>query len=183
MEPVTPASCGRVLTGKLAAGAICRSSLECTGSMFCRGAGPLDPGRCSEALGDGERCHIAVDALGAFVFLTDHIEKAKPECKGACMVTVCAPRRGAGKACHTTQECEDKLYCLKGTCAAVTPGKDGEPCAGVDCAEGHRCNQHTCVKMKAAGEPCTNAFDCTVGGCVKPKGAKTGKCGMKCSML
>lgn len=47
------------------------------------------------------------------------------------------------------------------------------------CEQGYECILGKCGKRKAAGEACTQDFEC-VAGCVKAAGAKAGKCGMRC---
>ena len=43
-----PAACDGILSGSLALGATCRSSLECSAGLQCFGVGPMDPGRCTK---------------------------------------------------------------------------------------------------------------------------------------
>jgi hydrogenase/urease accessory protein HupE len=83
--------CKALVTGLRAAGATCRSSLECGVGLSCRGSGPLDAGVCAAPQADGARCGTATDALGAFVPLE---EASHRECEGRCVQGRCrsAPR-------------------------------------------------------------------------------------------
>ena len=181
-----PAACRQVLRGTLAAGARCRSSLECSGDLFCHGAGPTAAGVCGPALSDGERCGLAVDALAAYTRL-EALTQPHPqysqhhECRGFCNLRhVCEPRREVGSECVMSTQCAGEARCGKGLCLAGRIAQAGQACSGGDCGPGLRCYQHSCQVPKPSGSACTTDFDC-LGGCesASPGGPK--RCVAKCS--
>ena len=147
-----PDACRDLVVGKLAAGAKCRSSLECPRGTHCAGAGPTDPGVCAPPSGVGSGCGRAVDALAALALQGD-VEPQHPECDGACIRGKCRAFVPAGGACASSIECGAGAACVDGKCGAAPPA----------------------VAAAAAGGACTTDFDCAAGGCVG------GKCGMKCT--
>jgi hypothetical protein len=174
--PALPAACAGVVGGTLGQGARCRSSLECTGSLRCRGAGPTEAGRCSAALPDGELCGLAVDTLAAYV-RNDAVERAHPECSGYCERHRCQSGVAVGGSCDLTSQCVAGAHCREGRCAAGAWAAVGEACTGADCAPGSRCFAHRCVVPRAEGQ-CQSDFECR-GGCV---GAGDKVCGMRCDV-
>jgi hypothetical protein len=81
------ASCSSMLIGQRALGDSCRSSLECSSGLHCKGASPVEAGVCAAPSPTGARCGLATDALGAYLPSreTDH-----PECMGRCIQRRCA---------------------------------------------------------------------------------------------
>ena len=69
--PGPPPECQGLVKGLLPEGARCRSSLECGGSLRCRGVGPTTAGKCGGARAVGEICGGTTDALATFVRQTD----------------------------------------------------------------------------------------------------------------
>src|SRR5580704_2497951 len=61
--PEPPAECEGIVRGTLAAGARCRSSLECLDGLRCHGAGPTSAGQCGPPRDDGATCGGSVDTL------------------------------------------------------------------------------------------------------------------------
>jgi hypothetical protein len=84
------ASCSALLLGQRAAGAMCRSSLECGSGLHCKGASPLQTGICAAPAADGARCGLATDALAAYV---PHRATEHAECEGACVRNSCEAAR------------------------------------------------------------------------------------------
>src|SRR5262249_23703548 len=80
--PPVPEACRGAVRGRLGEGARCRSSLECRGALHCDGAGPTQLGACAAARESGA-CGLSVDPLAGFV-KQDDVERAHPECAGAC---------------------------------------------------------------------------------------------------
>lgn len=180
-----PGACRQALRGVLAAGARCRSSLECSGGLFCHGAGPTSPGTCEVALPDGERCALSVDALAAFTRL-ESVTQPHPqhtlhrECAGFCNLRhVCEPLRPRGGECVMSSQCGADERCGNGRCIPGRVGQVGQACSGGDCAAGLRCHGHICQTPKGQGGLCSSDFDC-LGGC---EGSAEGPkhCAPKCS--
>jgi hypothetical protein len=75
------AACTELWQGRLKAGAVCRSSLECQTGLHCHGLGPTEPGVCGLPRPTGATCGTAIDALAAYLpwKQDDH-----PECTGRC---------------------------------------------------------------------------------------------------
>lgn len=180
-----PGACRQVLRGVLAAGARCRSSLECSGGLFCHGAGPTSMGSCGPALSNGERCALSVDALAAFTRLESTTQPHPQhtlhrECAGFCNLRhVCESLRPSDGDCVMSSQCGADERCGNGRCIPGRVGQVGQPCSGGDCAAGLRCHGHVCQTPKRSGEVCASDFDCQ-GGC--DSGAEGQKrCAPKCS--
>lgn len=180
--PAPPAACRGVVKGALAAGATCRSSLECQGSLRCLGAGPTTTGRCGSAKADGDVCGGTVDALATFTRDGD-LDKQHPECAHTCIRHKCATPAAEGSACRTTGDCQEGLSCLAKKCTqAPVPSSDGAPCPGGACTDGLSCIRGKCTARKSAGEACTDDFECR-GGCLKSGGPRDrGTCGPRCDV-
>lgn len=184
--PELPAECRGVLHGTLAAGARCRSSLECQEGLFCHGAGPTASGVCGVPRVDGERCGLAVDALAAYLRMSMLTEPhpqfaAHRECAGVCNLRhVCESLHARGESCVMSVQCGADDRCGRGQCIAGRVAGPGQACSGGDCAAGLRCFGHVCQAPKPAGASCGSDFECQ-GGCEKPAGAERGVCAMTCS--
>jgi hydrogenase/urease accessory protein HupE len=74
--------CSGLWNGQLAAGASCRSSLECGSGLHCHGLSPLDPGVCGEPKPEGASCGQGADPLAAYV--PNRGDDTHPECSGLC---------------------------------------------------------------------------------------------------
>jgi hypothetical protein len=162
----------------LAAGARCRSSLECQEALRCRGAGPTAAGVCGEAKAVGAACSLAVDTLAAYT-RADEIDVEHPECVGFCERHRCIPQLALGAACTTSAQCGKANHCAREVCTAAPFGKLGEACTSGGCERGARCVRATCVTPGATGAACESDFDCR-GGCVKGDGGVT-RCGPRCA--
>lgn len=191
--PGPPKECQGIVKGLLAEGARCRSSLECSGSLRCRGVGPTTAGKCAPPRAVGELCGGSTDTLATFVRQND-LDKQHPECAtGHCIKHRCAEAVAANEPCTVTADCAEGLQCLptggakKGgppaqkCTAAPLPAKEGEACPGGVCAGDLQCTLGKCTRPKPAGEECTTDFECR-GGCVKSGGAAKGKCGPRCDI-
>jgi hypothetical protein len=181
--PPLPKACAGLVTGTLAAGKRCRSSLECAGKLRCKGVGPTTMGTCAEAAPTGEACGGTVDALATYV-RDSELEQRHPSCTGYCARFKCGDLGGKDAECTQSRDCQAGLQCLGKKCTARAPAKVGEACPGGVCEEGLACVLGKCTARKAAGQACTHDFEC-LGGCVKAVGAKPstpGKCGMRCEI-
>jgi hypothetical protein len=85
-----PAECDGVVHGALAAGASCRSSLECPDGSRCQGLSTIDTGTCAAPKAAGLPCNLADDMLATFA-RQDHYDRAHPECAGTCVGRMCRP--------------------------------------------------------------------------------------------
>ena len=177
--PRTPASCGAILRGQLAAGASCRSSLECRDGLFCRGEGPTTPGVCAPPGGPGSTCAGAPDALVTYTRQTD-ADARHPECAGFCFKGRCVGAVPPGGECSSDRRCATGSHCASGRCVGGPRPRLGEPCEGTTCAGALACIAGRCAPPKKAGERCTEPFECEAT-CLSRTAETPGTCGMKCS--
>jgi hypothetical protein len=180
MPPLLPDACTTIVHGKLASGAVCRSSLECEGNMRCRGVGPTTLGRCAPPGPAGASCGGTVDTLATYTREDLKLNTAHPECEDFCNRRVCAQVPPDGTPCVLPVQCGPKHACVAGKCASIPPGKLGESCKTVPCDEDLVCIAGKCSARRNNGESCENDFQCKAG-CLKADGGKTGTCGMKCN--
>lgn len=191
--PTLPAVCQTALHGTRKEGQACRSSLECTSSLRCRGAGPTQVGVCAPPLERGARCGLAVDTLASYT-RQDQVDLTHPECAGFCdRLHQCAGPLPQGAPCLFSAMCGPEARCGKGRCVRGDLGTLGASCSGGDCAAGLRCNGGVCIQPGAQGARCTSDFECR-GGCklaADPKtgakpgaqtGPKTGTCAPRCDL-
>ena len=96
-----PAECTAAVSGKLAAGERCSSSLECAGDMHCAGQGATSPGTCKPPQLLGAGCGAAVDSLATYLAVRG-LEATKPDCADFCSLPShrCEPVPVAGTACQ-----------------------------------------------------------------------------------
>jgi hypothetical protein len=173
-----PEPCRGLIQGKIAQGKPCRSMLECARGTFCAGLGPTQPGVCRAPLADGLPCGGSADTLAAFS--AQDPEADHPSCTGICYLKRCAARTKEGESCVSSKQCASGLVCMGGHCTKGSLPIAGKACDG-ECAEGARCKSGTCIALAGTNESCEVLFDCKAGGCVKPAGVATGKCGMQCT--
>lgn len=175
-----PAACQRVLAGKRAAGAACRSNLECEGSLQCNNAGPTQAGTCAGPRPLGAPCAGGSDVLATYTRQVE-VDRAHPECDGYCGSHRCQAITPVDGACKVNLECGPGRACASGKC--VEAPKDlavGAACPGLGCAEGLRCVAGACLKPASAGAACGNDFECE-GVCVKKNILdNAGVCGTIC---
>ncbi len=176
--PPIPDTCLGLIHGTLATGARCRSSLECSEGLYCRGVGPTDTGVCSPPGAAGELCSLAVDPLATYT-RQDTLDEAHPECQGYCGRRLCADPVAIGGACTTEAQCARGLHCAAGKCAEGELASLGQPCVNGSCEERARCIQGVCTPSKPAGAACEFDGEC-LGGCIKPDGGRAGTCGPRC---
>ena len=179
--PAMPTACLGLLHGTLAAGARCRSSLECSEGLNCHGVGPTDTGVCGAPSGAGQLCALSVDALATYT-RQDTLEEAHPECQGHCAKRQCADPVALGGACVFEAQCAPGLHCAAGKCAEGELAGLGQPCVNGGCGEGARCIQGTCAAPKTAGAACEFDGEC-LGGCLRADGGHGGSCGPRCDAL
>lgn len=175
-----PAECDGLVSGRLAAGDKCRSSLECADGLRCHGAGPTSVGRCGKPR-EGGVCNTGVDVLATYA-RQDGFDKAHPECEGVCSQHRCQPLLAAGAACTASAACGAGSRCVSGHCAARAPKAEGEKCSDtLDCGTGLHCEAGACKAKGGEGESCQRDLDCR-GVCLKSAGQAKGVCGHRCSV-
>jgi hypothetical protein len=160
--PTAPAECAGAVTGKVAAGGRCTSSLECGGDLHCAGQGATTPGTCKPPQPLGAACGNSVDTLATYLSVRG-IERQKPACAEHCALTShrCEPEPPSGAACHASINCAANQRCVNGRCE------------GDDLAQAER--------RAEPGGPCATDRDCESGGCVVgANGARS--CAMKCAL-
>jgi hypothetical protein len=179
LTPSAPEGCRNSIQGQLQIGARCRSSLECSDGLFCKGSGPTTSGVCAEPEAMGMTCAGTVDTLATYTKQVDY-DLAHPQCAGYCQRGRCVAFMTLGGACSSSKQCAPGQHCVSGRCVDETPPKIGEACSGSFCEVGAVCREGKCTPLKRAGEPCTLPFECQAT-CIKPLGAQAGTCGMQCS--
>ena len=113
--PDAPSSCRGILQGRRTAGASCRSSLECTDGLFCRGAGPTTAGVCAMPGRPGANCSGIPDTLATWARETDG-DTRHPECAGYCLRGRCTARVALGGECSSSRQCATGTHCASGRC-------------------------------------------------------------------
>ena len=184
--PQIPAGCRGLVTGTLAKGTSCRSTLECTAGLRCQGVGPTDPGVCFPPLPAGAPCETSVDSLVSFTKQSS-VFRLVPECEGACEQHRCQPAVALGAACTRAEQCGLGNRCVKSHCVAGALAGDGDGClASTDCRAGLHCIAAVCAVPKPAGAACTADDDC-LGVCARKEPASsrkekagTGICANRC---
>jgi hypothetical protein len=166
--------CADIIRGTLGDGKTCRSSLECTEGLRCRGLGTTRAGRCGAPLPAGTMCNISADSLVSFTSQYGY-EQHHPECAGYCR-RQCMDAVADGAACTASLECGTKGYCARGRCTHTAPGA-GDACTD-RCGGGARCIQGKCAAVKGGGESCAQDVECR-GRCVRDD-AGSGRCGPDC---
>ncbi len=173
-EVELPESCARVVTGRLAQGKRCRSSLECAAGLRCLGAGPTATGTCEKPGSDGMACELSVDVLASYARqpLPAHVE-----CAGFCQRHRCEAVLTDGGACTLDAQCPAGQRCA-GACVDGARGAAGEKCVPGGCGAGLRCVAGVCAAPKAEGAECAADAECS-GACVAGDGG-TKRCGRGC---
>jgi hypothetical protein len=178
--PPLPDECSGIVHGTLAAGAVCRSSLECAEGQRCQTLTATRAGRCAAPKPTGLQCGGATDSLAAFT-RQNALDAAHPECMGYCARLTCKDAVAVGAACTASEECGPKGACVGGKCSADGLPKLGDACVD-KCASGARCVKSKCAAPKAEGEACESDVEC-LGACDKPEGAAAGKCAKRCVVM
>lgn len=176
-SPRLPASCRGVVRGRIAAGASCRSSLECADGLVCWGAGARADGVCAPPGATGATCGRTEDSLATY--LRANGEDRHPECAGFCSHGRCAARVATGAACVSGAQCAVGSRCLAGRCTTAPPAVLGEACGAAACADGLACIDGRCAKPRASGESCSRPTDCAAT-CLPPDADGARVCGMQC---
>jgi hypothetical protein len=181
--PLPLAECQRLVRGKLASGAVCRSSLECEGNLHCEGSSATRTGVCVPPAGPGAGCGVHVDVLATYLGERD-LETSHPFCTDFCSVAAhkCGPVPAAGAPCAASVNCAPGHHCLAGKCSAVALAEKGEKCGALPCGAGLTCVFGLCRPLAQPGESCASDDDCERGGCVV-EGEGRSICGAKCSAL
>jgi hypothetical protein len=154
-----PAECASAVSGRVAEGGTCSSSLECSENLHCAGQGATTPGVCKPPQAAGASCGTSIDPLAGYLLLRA-VEEQKPACVEHCALA--------------THRCEPEPAL-------------GSPCkASVNCAKDQTCDQGRCVTRAAPatlsrpGETCESDLDCAAGGCVTQAGRER-RCARKCA--
>jgi hypothetical protein len=166
--------CMGIVLGTLGDGKVCRSNLECTEGLRCRGLGTTRAGKCGAPMPSGSMCNISADSLASFTSQNDY-DRHHPECAGYCR-RQCVDAVAEGAACTASLECGAKGWCAAGRCTTHAPGV-GDACTDV-CGGGARCVRNKCAAPKGGGESCELDVECR-GRCVRSD-AGTGQCGPDC---
>jgi hypothetical protein len=177
--PPPPLACRGIIDGALEQGKKCRSSLECKSGLHCRGLGPTEQGVCTAQLAESLPCGSTLDAL-AVQTRQEGFDDRHGECAGVCQSKRCKAFAKKGEACSTSKECGPGHHCADKKCIEGATIEVGQPCTDDVCGPDARCSGGKCIALKVAGESCTEPFECKAA-CVMEPGAKSGKCGMKCS--
>lgn len=167
-----PEACQGLLTGRVAEGQRCRSTLECPSGLHCRGAGPTANGVCARPGTVGMACELSVDVLASY---TRTRFRRSPECEGACQRHRCEAVLESG-ACTLDAQCPAGQRC-GGTCVAGETGASGELCVPGGCQQGLRCVAGRCAAPLPAGSACTSDVECR-GACLSGDGGR--RCGTSC---
>ncbi|HEY3493203.1 MAG TPA: hypothetical protein VGK73_00900 [Polyangiaceae bacterium] len=177
----SPPECRGLVTGRLAEGAACRSSLECAENLHCEGQGATSPGTCRAPRGLGAGCGVGADPLATYV-AERGLEERKPACEGMCSLVThrCEPTPAPLSACRASVNCAPEQVCTGGRCEPRAPGSEGTACGFTACARGFRCVSGRCTARALPGEACTTDLDCALGGCVSAADG-AGRCGTKCT--
>jgi hypothetical protein len=179
--PGTPESCQGLLKGKLAAGSVCRSSLECEGQLHCAGVSPTKTGVCTPPGAEGSGCGTHVDVLATYL-LDRRLGTSHPFCADFCSLVTHKCQKGPplGSPCVASVNCGPSQTCVNGRCSATLLGGPGDPCGAIACASGLRCVAKVCTPLGGPGETCASDADCAVGGCVRDAQGRS-TCGAKCT--
>ncbi|NUP08677.1 MAG: hypothetical protein HOW73_21725 [Polyangiaceae bacterium] len=172
--PPLPPACHKVFSGKLAADAVCRSSLECEDGLRCYGLGATQPGRCAKPRPKDGICSVGTDTLAPLT-RQDRFESRHPECAGYCMQRRCQDPIAKGAACKASIECGPGSACVEGRCSDAPLPQEGASCAGDECEPGLRCSSGTCKKPGLEGDACKADGDC-YGRC------ENGRCKQRCRL-
>jgi hypothetical protein len=152
-----PASCERMLVGRIVAGGTCVDDRECA------------TGRCDAPTCVRNTCCVgACEPYVAPVAVGEACGAAQP-CVTAAYCSrdgTCHALSDAGKPCDSDTSCVAGLACIgateldTGTCRALP--RVGEPCPYQRCAEiGAHCANGTCAQFALDGEACTGDGDCS----------------------
>lgn len=157
--PKPPVECATLVEGALAAGKQCRSSLECSDGLYCRGVTPGGTGTCAAPAEPGGRCENPADNLVSFTRAKD--DPRHPVCRGACLKGQCLALIDEGGACPSSAACANGLHCKDGHCTRDALPKLGEACsASAECGDGSICAEGRCATPKDGGATCKLPFEC-----------------------
>jgi hypothetical protein len=145
-----PAECTAAVSGKLAAGEHCTSSLECTGAMHCAAQGATSAGTCKPPQELGASCGAGVDSLATYLTVGD-LESMKPDCADFCSLSThrCEAVPPAGSACRASVNCARDQLCAAGRCQPRSGAANRAP------SRGKKCSSDLAGLLAPAGKPLT----------------------------
>ncbi len=164
-------SCHRIVGGKQAPGATCRTHFDC--------AQPIDGyGECYRKLGESTGTCRAITFVGlgepcTRFPMTDVYTECFPQQNVRCYDT-CVEAKKLGEACSGRLTCMDDLWCKNGENRCVARLPAGAACDGVfdSCSEPADCDATTltCRALSPLGGACTtletcSSRKCTAGRC------------------
>ncbi|MFT3706990.1 MAG: hypothetical protein QM817_04905 [Archangium sp.] len=162
-----PPACDGVISGHVAQGQRCRSSLECVDGLRCRGAGPTSVGVCDVPGAVGVACEFSVDVLASY---TRARSKRGSECSGFCQRHRCEAILTDGGACTLDAQCPSGQRCA-GSCVPGERGGVGDACVPGGCVEGLRCVRGSCAAPLSDGASCSSDVECQ-GACIAADGGR-----------
>jgi hypothetical protein len=146
-------SCANIVSGALAEGEDCISTMECKDGMVCANM------KCANRGKEGEKCGPLLD-LGLGNVRSSCAEGLYCDGDHACRTPA-----AEGGACHLSEGCAKGLRCVDGKCAKSAGAETGPGAAcedTADCANGLYCplGGGECTKRKAKGESCFLDDEC-----------------------
>jgi hypothetical protein len=177
--PDLPVACADLVAGHLPNGGACRSSLECSDGLYCRGVSGSQPGVCRPPVPPNAACEFPADNLAAFARAVD--DQRHAPCAGRCQKGRCVVLAPAGGPCASSAQCSAGFHCVGGSCEAKPLRGIGELCAASSaCKAGTYCHEGKCEPLKEAGAACQAPFECRALACDKVPGATAGRCADAC---
>jgi hypothetical protein len=178
-----PAICNSVVTGLVAPGQPCRSTLECAAPsplVLSGSCDELDDGsfRCRQAAKLGEACDGSCDRnlcldLTSFTGTRMCHKEEGLTCGESLTCEAVAP---LGGSCADSPACATGSHCDFDSKTCLTDGGPGAPCFfQTECGDGTSCNGSSCVAHLPIGAACNPDVDtCANGSCQSGTCAVTG---------
>ena len=180
LTPVPPKVCLGLITGNLAAGATCTTSLACAADHYCQGMRAGATGRCVATAKPGNACETINDSLA--ILTAEQDQPTHRTCAGLCLRGQCLAVNSEGGQCASNAFCESGLNCLGGICSSQSLASEGAACdLSESCRAGFICSAGLCSKPKTAGAACTTPFECRSLACDKKPEQTAGICADVCT--
>jgi hypothetical protein len=180
LQPALPQACMQLISGRMQAGAACRSSLECRDGLYCQGMSPFNAGICAAPAPVGARCELPADQLAAYARAEG--DPRHPSCAGICLRGRCLARLADGGACSSSAQCADARHCIAGQCRDAPLFASGSDCASsAECSSGNLCIDARCTAPKPGGASCRLPFECRSLECRRTEGDDSGVCVDSCA--